>query len=73
MSLQTCLLSKTWHRQIQGKVGGRGYTITEIIDYHVTLAPIFEMVTVRSLLAIAVAQNWHIPRLDINNAVLHWD
>lgn len=31
------------------------------------------MVTIRSLLTIAVAQNWHIPRLDINIAVLHWD
>lgn len=48
-----------WYKQLPG------------INHHDGFSPVTKLVTVRALLAIAIARNWQVHKLDINNAYLH--
>ena len=48
----------------------KGYAQTHGIDYEETFAPVAKMITVRMIIALAVAKGWHLHQMDVKNTFL---
>lgn len=51
----------------------KGYSQREDLHFHETFSPIVKMVTIRSVIALAVIKKWIVYQLDVNNIFLHGD
>lgn len=57
--------------RFKARVVAKGFMQREGIDFNEVYAPTSRMCTMRTLLALAVANGWHIRHLDVKTAFLH--
>jgi Reverse transcriptase (RNA-dependent DNA polymerase) len=55
----------------KARLVAKGFNQEEELDYFKTFSPVIKPTTICVVLTIALAQGWHIHRLDVNNTFLH--
>ena len=60
-------------RDNKARLVAKGYTQQECLDFFEIFSPNAKMVTVKTLLTIAISKEWSLVQLDLNNSFLHGD
>jgi hypothetical protein len=57
----------------KARLVAKGYAQTYGIDYEETYSPVAKMITIKTLIVMAVTKGWSLHQMDVNNVFLHGD